>query len=81
MYVFYPEEAKKMLANALKIGEISTSPNYEFIDYGYMQHSGYGWRRIHDLRYHNYLIAMQNVKRMEWSLPMENASLTDQLSV
>lgn len=49
LYVLYLENARNMLANALKLEENSIPPSSEFLGHSYIQHAGPGLRGTHDL--------------------------------
>lgn len=47
---------KKKLSQLFRIKEVEISQFPVFIGYGHLQYERYGWRGLHGLRYHSYLI-------------------------
>lgn len=56
LYEFYLAMARKMLANALRLEEISMPSNSVFFGHRYMQYARLGWKKTHDLRRRPYLL-------------------------
>lgn len=63
LYMFYPEMARKKVANALKMVEISIPPNSVIFIHCYMKDIGAGWGETQGLRYHICFILVRNILR------------------
>lgn len=55
IYVLYSIPVKKKLFKLLRQEKLTIPAYSVFFDYGFVQHSRYGWQSSHNLRYHTYL--------------------------